>query len=648
MKEYSIFVDGQIAGPFPQAELEAKIKSGELPADVMVAAPGDTEWKPAKEVFGVRPGVRLSRKSEAEERRLREAREEKLDPEIRRKLMLYDLADAISVDKFSPEQAKAAVETFERARAREKYVKIGVGVGAFALVFGGLFATLNNVKLSGVNRGLLAPIMEMYSAPNEEYKKQIRATAADIEKLDALRADVEKLRFQTQPGRPSRPELVKRVVIPKSRAEFISGTISAEPVLAEVLPEGEKPEEIRIFFTQKSPSSKAKEGLQEQIGLLALSKIPLWTDIELAARVVEALGEQVPSPKGVARYSGSLREQLGQVTVADIAGKPDEWARWLAREVEVQDNQGRFYRPEEKERLLTRKPSRELMNKINSSKLKKEIENMPKDNPTKAATVRWCVQDMPIFLDKLQKFIDDNRIYYSATAREELWNAWREKYAEELKTAFAEAADAESFPLNEDGTFRIARARDNNLCLRLKLKGGDTLYVPADLRFRPRGSEDKKAEVKAVNMGKIEHLRVKQQDLLPDEKYELVKKISVGGKTYFTTGKIQKRTVNVTRKSPRLNYIEVARVPAEDEDEATARKQRNLCMLVPDEEEFNGMSVGMNVPIEKLLTYEIFPQPKEAQAPSKLSLLPEPKDEEPEEEAALAPAEAEAPEASED
>ena len=48
MKEYSIFVDGQIAGPFPQAELEAKIKSGELPADVMVAAPGDTEWKPAR------------------------------------------------------------------------------------------------------------------------------------------------------------------------------------------------------------------------------------------------------------------------------------------------------------------------------------------------------------------------------------------------------------------------------------------------------------------------------------------------------------------------------------------------------------------------------------------------------------------------
>lgn len=629
MKEYSIFVDGQIAGPFPQAELEAKIKSGELPSDVMIAAPGDTEWKPAKEVLGIRPSVRLSRKSEAEERRLREAREEKLDPEIRRKLMLYDLADAISVDKFSPEQAKVAVETFERARSREKYVKIGVGVGVFALVFGGLFATLNNVKLSGVNRGLLAPITEMYSAPNEEYKKLIRATEADIEKLEALRADVEKLRFQTQPGRPSRQELVKRVVIPKSRSEFISGTIGLDPILAEALPEGEKPEEVRIFFAPKSPSGKAKEALQEQIELLALAKIPLWTDAELASRVVEALGEQVPSPKGVSRLSGEVREQLEYLRIADIAEKPDAWARWLAREVELQDNQGRFYRPEEKERLLTRKPSRELMNKINSSKLKKEIENMPKDNPTKAATVRWCVQDMPIFLDKFQKFIDDNRIYYSAAAREALWNAWREKYADELKTAFAEAADAESFPLNEDGTFRIARSRDNNLCLRLKFKGGETLYVPADLRFRPRGSEDKKAEVKAVNMGKIEHIRVKQQDLLPDEKYELVKKISVGGKTYFTTGKILKRTINVTRKSPKLNYIEVVRIPAEDEgEESASRKRRNLCMLVPDEDEFNGMSVGMKVPVEKLLTYEIFPQPKEAQAPSKLSLLPEPKKEE--------------------
>lgn len=615
MKEYSLFVDDTVAGPLPQQEIEEKIKNGELPADVLIAAPGDTEWKPAKEVLNIRMGVRLSRKTEAEEQRLRDARQEKLDPDVRKKLMLYDLADAISVDKFTSKEAAAAIADYERAQARKKYMKIGVGIGAFALVFCGIYFTLDKVTLSGINRGLLAPVTEMMVAPNEEYSKTIRATANDIEALEKFREEVEALEFKMpNGGKESRREFIRRVYIPKEQSTFISGKIDATPLLTKVLPEGSKPQSMDVFFVPRV-STDVKKIIKEEVELLALLKQPLWTDEELAAKAVETLVPALPDPEGVKMFSGRLKDWISKLKAEDIAKQPAHWARMLEQEVHRQDSQGRFYRPEEKERLLTRTPSKELMSKLNSSKLKKEIENMPKDSPSKLAVVRWCVHDMPPFLDKFQKFVDDNRINYSQAYRDELWKAFMDKNNAAILEEFNVAA-MDSFPLAEDGSFRIARDNDRGMCLRVQLKDV-VLFVPEDLKFEP---EDGGRDIDAFSAGKVERERVKPEDRLLEEKYNVAKKISVGGKTYYATGKIQRNPVKIMRKSPVLNYIEVERI---GEADPRAKNVKNLCLYVPDEADFNGMAVGMPVPMEKLLTYQIFNQPRETQAPSKLTLLRE-------------------------
>lgn len=612
MKEYSLFIDNAVAGPLPQQEIEAKIKSGELPADVLIAAPGDTEWKPAKDVFNIRMGVRLSRKTEAEEQRLREARQEKLDPEVRKKLMLYDLADAISVDKFSPKEAATAIADYERALAHKKYMKIGIGVGAFFLVFGGIFFTLDSVKLSGINRGLLAPITEMMVAPNEEYPKTIRSTAKDIEDLEKFREEINALEFKMpNGGKDSRRDFLKQVYIPKEQSTFISGKVDATPLLSAILPEGMKPDSIDIFFVPRV-SNDVKKILQEEVELLEQLKNPLWTDEELAAKAVEELAPALPSPDGVKMLSGRLNDWLSKLKAEDIAEQPARWARLLEQEIYRQDSQGRFYRPEEKERLLTRNPSKELISKLNSSKLKKEIENMPKDSPSKLAVVRWCVHEMPPFLDKFQEFVDKNRINYSQAYRDELWKNFTDKNNATLLGEF-EVPAMNAYPLEEDGSFRIARDNDRGMCLRVLVKNV-TLFIPDDLKLKPA---DGGRDVKAFSAGKVERERVKPEDRLLDEKYNVAKKITVGGKTYYAMGKIQRKPVKITRKSPTLNYIEVERV---GEADPRAKTPKNICLLVPDEAEFNGMAVGASVPMEKLLTYQIFAQPREMQAPSKLTL----------------------------
>ena len=612
MKEYSLFVDDAVVGPLPQQEIEAKIKSGELPADVLVAAPGDAEWRPAKDVFNIRMGVRLSRKTEAEEQRLREARQEKLDPEVRKKLMLYDLADAISVDKFSSEEATAAIAQYESALARKKYMKIGLGIGAFILVFGGIYFTLDAVKLSGINRGLLAPITEMMVAPNEEYPQLVRSTAKDIEDLAKFREEVEALEFKMpNGGKDPRRDFIKRVYIPKEQSKFISGKIDASPLLSRILPEGVTPTAIDIFFSQRV-SNDVKKIVQEEIDLLALLKNPLWTDEELAQKLTEELGPELPCPDGVKRLSENYLRQLSKITAAEIAEQPARWAKLLEQEIYRQDSQGRFYRPEEKERLLTRAPSKELLAKLGSAKLKKEIENMPKDSPSKLAVVRWCVSDMPAFLDKFQKFVDDNRINYSQAYRDELWKSFTDKNKAAILEEF-EVPAMSGTTIAEDGSFRIARDNERGMCLRIQV-GDVALFIPEDLRFK---SEEGGRDVKAFSAGKIERENVKPEDRLLDEKYTVAKKISVGGKTYYATGKIQRKPVKVFRKSPVLNYIEVERV---GEADPRSKDTKNICLLVPDESEFNGMAVGASVPMEQLLGYQLFNQPRETQAPSKLTL----------------------------
>lgn len=616
MKEYSLFIDDAVSGPLPQAEIEAKIKRGELPADVMIAAPGDAEWRPAKEVLNIRPSVRLSRKSAEEEKRLREARKEELDSEVRRKLMLYDLADATSVDKFSPKEAAAAIAAYERKQANVKYTKISIGIGAFALTFGAVFFTLDNVRLSGNNRSLLAPITEMMVEPSGELTAQIRSTAKDIEALDKLREEINALEFKMPAGgRSPEREFIKRVYIPKDESNFISGKVDASPILSAILPDGKKPNSIEIFFT-KRVSTEARKALEEAVELLALLKTPLWTDEELATKASEALESILPAPESgsASRYAQELKAQLTKLTAATIEQKPAEWATMLSGEVDRQDSQGRFYNPIEKKRLLTRTPDKEMLTLLGSAKLKKEIENLPKDSPSKLGIVRWCVHDMPPFLDKFQKFVDDNRVFYSAKTRETLWKNFTDKSKNLLAEEF-ELASTDAFPLAEDGSFRIPGTRITGMCLSIRF--GDTLlYVPSDLKIPVPGSKN---EVKAFSVKGDKRERVKKEDLVHLEKYRVAKKISVGGKTYFATGKVNRKPVQILRTAPILNYIELER---QGENDPKAKPTKNICLRVPDKAEFDGMAIGSIVPVEQLLKYEMFQEPKETLPPSKLALLP--------------------------
>ncbi len=616
MKEYFLYVDEKTIGPLPQDEIEAKIKSGEFDQDVLIAAEGDEEWKPAKEVLGVRRGVRLSRKTAAEEQEMRAARQEKLDPDIRKKLMRYNLADAISVDKFSPEQAQKAVEIYEKNVAKQKYMKIGVGVLSFLVAFGIVFSILQNVKLSGVYRGLLAPITELMKAPNPDYPAQARSITREIADLEQVRADAKNAEFKQITGKDPRQTFLQRVEIPNEERQILSATVDVSGFIKLAVPEGKEIGDVEIFFAPKV-SSGSRKALQEEIDMLQLLKTPLWSDAVLSQKAMEELSAALPQPDGVSKYTRALLDRLSNLHAASVKDEPAHWVELLSSQIRFQDSSGRLYLPAELERLKTREPSRELLNTINSPTTKKMIEDLPKDNSMKTAFMNWALRMMPEFLDKFQKFIDDNKIYYSQEARDAAWNELKAKNAATIEKEFAVTPETEFFGLDPKGHFSIFRNNSKGLAVRFKV-GNETVMLPAP--FEVQGET---GSVPVVTVEDIEIKRVTNEDILPTERYKIVEKTSVGGEPYYLKGKLLSRTIDVIRYSPVINYIEVDKVTPS----VSKRNLKPVILLVEDPAEFEAMQVGQEIPIDKLLTMQMVTGKKDTtpMSPTKLQKLPKDK-----------------------
>ncbi len=614
MKEYFLYVDEKTLGPLSQEEIEAKIKSGEFEPDVLIAGEGDDDWKPAKDVLKIRTGVRLSRKSKEEEEKLRAAREAKLDPDVRKKLMLYGLADAISVDKFTPEQAQQAITTYEKNLAKQKYTKIGAGVGAFVVVFGALFGVLSKVKLSNsrehVDRNLLAPIAELLKSPNEEFRKQKIAINAEIATLQELREQTDALEFKLPSGKDSRQVFLSNVEIPAGEQKILTGSVQITGFDEVAVPEDVEVEDVKIFFATKVGSDVNKI-LQKEIELLKLLKSPLWSDAELSQKALEELAPLLPQPDGAKSQAGRLLERLGKVQVGKIQEEVDEWTRLLESEVRRQDSRGELHLPVEMERLKTRraKMSKELHNQLNSSKTKDEIEKRyARGTAAKNAVITWALRQMPEFLDKFENFVEEHKFSYSQEARLAAWNEFKTQNTGTLKKAF-EPEKGEFFTLDENGKFKLFRRDARGLAVQMKV-GDEIIELPAPFNF-----QSEKDSVPVITVSDIDVKNVKPEDVLMDEKYRIVEKISVGGKPYFRKGKLLGHTVSIYRYSPVLNYISVVKL------DPNSKKTKPIILQVEDENEFASYEVDGEVPIENLLKMPHFTKPAEASAPSGITLV---------------------------
>ena len=274
MKELVLFVDGQSVGPFPSEEVEKRLAAGEFSAETPCAEPGATDWKPLGEVLSAsapspRPTVvRIARKTQEEADEMKTATSEKLDPDVRKKLLLYNLADAISVDKFTPVQADAAIKIHEEALKKGKNLKIVAGVGGFLVSF-----ALASLLFTGVNFGT-APggkgqklFEKIFEKPeNPEHKKMRQRIVSEAERLNQLREEVSAVKF-TAPRSQGDPRqtFLGNVEIKNPDVSTVTGTLDISALPAS-LTASTKFEVIQL----KRLDGSTEERIQKQNELFAI------------------------------------------------------------------------------------------------------------------------------------------------------------------------------------------------------------------------------------------------------------------------------------------------------------------------------------------------------------------------------------------
>lgn len=150
MRHFTILIDNETRGPLTEDALIAMIAAGSVHADTPCAPEGSTEWVPLSAHFNFGSKLKVKLGKQVSTGAEQEAAATRIDPDLRKKLLIYGLADAATVDGFTQAQAVAAIGAKEgplKAQLRKHRVValtsfvIAIPVAFVAGLFGPLVPT---------------------------------------------------------------------------------------------------------------------------------------------------------------------------------------------------------------------------------------------------------------------------------------------------------------------------------------------------------------------------------------------------------------------------------------------------------------------------------------------------------------------------
>lgn len=613
MKELVLFIDGRTVGPFTPEEVEARLASGEVSADTPCAEAGAEEWKTLADFVPAakKNGVRIARKTQAEVEEMKTATSEKLDPDVRKKLLLYNLADSISVDKFTPVQAAAAIEIYEAALKKGKKLKIAAGAGAFVLSAGLAYAFVDCVPVGTGPGGQSQKIFEkvFFDPPNPDYAKTAKRIASETEKLREVRAEAASARFSAPKGQGSpRQTFLSNVVIENPDISTVTGTVDKNSLAQALSP---ALLEAATFEVVQLPrvDGAVEELIRAQDETFAYCSKPLWTEKELRAAIARDLAPEFPLDPNVpesAEFIKNLRAfRLGgiEAQLARLVKRTGE----LARSPEVSAKLQSAVQAKLKEAPELPDPS--------ARKAEKRREPArAEQNGASAAdkigrTSAWAANRLAPFMERFAEWLKDNEIYYSPEARAAVWGAFAENELPKIEEAAAKSVHR--VPVAADGSFVLDGRNPRGLLVVAHFSGraGDVWFVPET------EDGDSAAPLSlAIRDLKINRRTLTPEDVLMDERYVVAEKEKTGGVPLATSGKLMGKEIFIVRTSPEWFFVTMEKVPAPGS--SSARKPKVL-LGVPAEF-FDSVEVGDEVPMEKLLTFERFGRVAESSGSGRL------------------------------
>lgn len=618
MKEIVLLIDGQTVGPFPAENVEARFASGEFPADTPCAEPGADAWSTLGEMFPAKKpiGVRVARKTREEEAEMKAATSEKLDPDVRKKLLLYNLADAITVDKFTPAQADAAIRIHEDALKKGKKLKIAVCAGGFVLSVAVASLIFNCVNVGVADGGRKLKFFEWLcqTPPNPELKKTAKNIMAEKKRLDEAREEAAAVKFFAPRGQGSpRQQFLGAVEIKNPDVSTITGTLDYS-AFAETLPDALKESATYEIVHVQRVDDRTEKLIAEQDRLFSILRSPLWTDAELREAIERELLADYPADAGIPESADILR-QIKTFSLKSVEGQLAFLSERVAKIAQDKEIQSRI-----QERVKTR-----FKNKKNTGSTREKenagghADRVADRQTSSKSALEWARAKMPKFLMKLTDFLAEKEIYYSAEARNEAWRGFAENELPKIQEAVRKT-EIERAPLAENGSFVFSGRNARSFVFVAQLdRAGDIYFVPASDSSAGTSDSVKLSDI-VVNRKTLQ-----PEDVLMDERYAVSAKEKTGGVPVAMSRKLGGREIYIVRTTPEWFYISVEKVRAEGED---ASRRRTPVLLRVPADFYESVSVGDEIPMEKLLTFERFGRPASTSVTGSLQPIPDDKLEE--------------------
>ena len=132
MRQFALFIDNEVRGPLSEYEIQDLINAGTVHAETQCAPAGSAEWEPLSKHFTFGSSIKLNKKVEKSEAEAA-VDANRLDVDVRRKLLMYGLADSATVDQISQAQAEIVLADHEADLRVKITAHRTVGLSAFVV-----------------------------------------------------------------------------------------------------------------------------------------------------------------------------------------------------------------------------------------------------------------------------------------------------------------------------------------------------------------------------------------------------------------------------------------------------------------------------------------------------------------------------------
>lgn len=495
MRHFALFINEQVRGPHTEAEIAEMIARGEVSSDTPCAPDGSTEWEPLSNHFSFGSRLRVNRGRQAEETDM--PKKDGVDVEQRRKLLIYGLADSVSIDQFDRHQAQALIDAHEakvRARiARHRWAGI-VGIAAGLLI--GIYAGLR----TEVDRPLTAAAESMLGK-DDRVASQLRGLDREVAQFDRLKETVAKVPFaKPTGGAPAAGVLTSRLKLDASRAFRVRGQVNVAP-LAEKAGRWKASLDgsLKIVFLPAPMPRAVADKASAQSEVLETVLSPMLDQAKFE-ELREELLRTFPAAPGNAEAE-RLRTEIGQLKIAELGA------------------------------ALSR------------------VESRAASASSAPGGAGWA-GELRAFAARMRSLHDRVRINVDMQARRRMWSDFNAGAGAEL-TAWMLASGGKEVTPGADGAFtldevpRLGEAEAARRLLIVTRINGDPVHLPWGSPF--------------LILGELRAEPLPTEHFLLGERYKVVAKPVMGGLLYAAKLRVGGKELTVERRSPRWHYLSLAR-----------------------------------------------------------------------------------------